>query len=416
MPAMLSPVEFMIALRYLRARQSTRFASFISIASLLGVAIGVAALITILSVMNGFEAELRSRLLGVQSHASVTLPGGVVPDWSTLRARIAADADVVSVRPAVSAEGMASVEGRLIPLLAEGLDPELERSGSDIANAVTTGSLDDLTAGSRRMIVGALLALDLGVRTGDDVTLLIPRVNNGMVEPRLVRFQVAGTFDSGVPDYDAGVAYLHWKDAASLLDIGDSVSALRLNVVDPFRARETVERIAADIGGALTSSDWTRDNASYFRAIKLEKAMMALMLSLVIAVAAFNIIASLVMVVTDKETDIAILRTLGLPADGIVRVFFFQGLIIGWVGVLTGVLVGTLLALNVTEVAAFVERALGFQVMPSDVYVMTRIPSLVVPSNILWIAAIALLLTTLATTYPARRAALVHPADALRYG
>lgn len=416
MPAMLSPVEFMIALRYLRARQSTRFASFISIASLLGVAIGVAALITILSVMNGFEAELRSRLLGVQSHASIAAADGTLDDWQQLRERIADFDDVLSVRPAVSAEGMASVEGRLIPLLAEGLDPQLEREGSEIADAMVTGSLDALAPGSRRMVVGALLALDLGVRSGDSVTLLIPRVNAGVVEPRLVRFDVAGTFDSGVPDYDAGVAYLHWQDAAALLGIGDSVSALRINVADPFSAREIVEQITESLGAGFVSSDWTQDNASYFRAIKLEKAMMALMLSLVIAVAAFNIIASLVMVVTDKETDIAILRTLGLPADGIVRVFFMQGLIIGWIGVLTGVLVGTLLALNVTEVAAFIEGALGFQVMPSDVYVMTRIPSLVVPSNIFWIAVIALLLTTLATIYPARRAARVHPADALRYG
>ncbi|MEL6868748.1 MAG: lipoprotein-releasing ABC transporter permease subunit [Pseudomonadota bacterium] len=416
MPRMIASVELMIALRYLRARQSTRFASFISFASLLGVAIGVAALITILSVMNGFEQELRSRLLGVQAHASISGVDGVLPDWRARRAQILAAPDVVSVRPAVSVEGMASVDGRLIPLLAEGLDPALEGADSDIAQAVVAGSLQALAPGSRSMIVGALLALDLGVAPGDSITLLIPRANDGVVEPRLVRFRIAGLFDSGVSDYDTGVAYLHWQDAAALLDLGDAVNALRVNVREPFEARASIERIAATLGDGVTSTDWTRENASYFRAIRLEKTMMALMLSLVIAVAAFNIIASLVMVVTDKETDIAILRTLGLSADGVVRVFFMQGLIIGWIGVLAGVLIGTLLALNVTAVAAFIERVVGFQVMPADVYVMTQIPSLVVPANVFWIGALALLLTTLATLYPARRAARVHPANALRYG
>lgn len=413
---MLRPVELMIALRYLRARQSTRFASFISAASLIGVSIGVAALITILSVMNGFENELRERLLDMQAQATVTGPGGRLGDWAAARERALADPRVTAAAPEVDVEGMANVDGRLVPILVQGLAPALEQGVSGIDASLISGSLAELRAGTDNVILGVYLAMDLGVTDGDSIVLLVPEATESGIVPRLRRLTVVGRFDSGVPEYDSGVGYLHWHDAAGLVNLGDDVSGLKLRFDDVFAARDIAAAVSAALGPGFTSSDWTRENASYFRAIKLEKAMMALILSLVIGVAAFNIIASLVMVVTDKETDIAILRTLGIAPDGVVRIFLTQGLIIGWAGVLLGIVLGVLLALNVTEVVATLEQWLGFRVMPGDVYVMTEIPSDVQSANVLWIAIVALSLTALATVYPARRAARVHPAEALRYG
>ncbi|MEL6448070.1 MAG: lipoprotein-releasing ABC transporter permease subunit [Pseudomonadota bacterium] len=408
------PVELLIALRYLRGRQTSRFASFISAASMLGVAIGVAALITILSVMNGFESELKRRLLDVQAHAVITGEGGRVDDWPRVAATLEQDPRVQAAAPQVTIEGMANAAGQLVPVLAEGIVPEALEE--ELGDNIVVGSLDALEAGAGRIVLGRYLALDLGVAPGDDIVLLVPRNEAGDIRPTLTRFAVVALFESGVPDFDASVAYLHWRDAAELAGIGDAVNGIRLTLVDPFDAPTVAGDLAALAGAGAGATDWTRENASYFRAIRLEKAMMALILSLVIGVAAFNIVASLVMVVTDKETDIAILRTLGLSPSGVVRVFLTQGVVIGWLGVLIGVVGGVALALNVTETAAFIEGLLGFQVMPGDVYVMSRIPSEVRPANVVWIGAVALIVTGLATVYPARQAASVHPAQALRYG
>jgi lipoprotein-releasing system permease protein len=412
----MSPVEFGIAARYLRARSSTRFASFITGASTLGVAIGVAALITILSVMNGFEAELRDRLLGMQAQATISAADGPLTDWQTLVGRLQGAEGVTGAAPVVSLEGMANVDGRLVPVLVEGLAPEYESRVSDIADSIVAGSLDGLQPGSRRIILGRYLSLELGVIPGDELVLLIPRPAGDLVEPLLRRFVVSGIFDSGVPDYDAGLALVNLEDAAELLDFGDGVSAVKLRFDDIFAAGTRAAALRETLGPGFRSSDWTVENASYFRAIKLEKAMMVLILSLVIAVAAFNIVASLVMVVTDKETDIAILRTLGLRPSGVMRVFVTQGVIIGWLGVVLGIVLGVTLSLNVSDAVRGIESLFGFQIMPGDVYVMSVIPSELKWRNVAWIGALALLLTTLSTLYPARRAAAVHPAQALRYG
>lgn len=410
------PLEFSIALRYLRARQASRFASFMSIASMIGIAIGVCALITILSVMNGFESELRTRLLGLQAEVSVRGSDGALTDWQSLRERVLEDGDVVAVSPTVTAEGMANVQGRLVPVLIEGIEPQLERTVSALDESMVDGDIADLTAGSDGIVLGRFLALDLAVTVGDDVVLLLPQPSAQGVRPVLFRMRVVGVFSAGVPEYDSGVGWVHWRDAATMLDQDAAPSALRVKLSDPFLASAVSSRLRALDVGNIDTSDWTVENASYFRAIRLEKAMMALILALVIGVAAFNIVASLVMLVSDKSTDIAILRTLGMSADRVVRVFFTQGLLLGWFGVLLGMAMGVALALNVTEVVAWVEQALGFQVMPGDVYVMTEIPSEVRPPNIVWIGVMALALTALATIYPARKAARVHPAEALRYG
>lgn len=383
---------------------------------MIGIAIGVCALITILSVMNGFESELRTRLLGLQAEVSVRSYDGALLDWQSLRQQVLEDRDVVAVSPTVTAEGMANVQGRLVPVLIEGIEPQLERTVSALDESMVDGDIADLTAGSDGIVLGRFLALELAVTVGDDVVLLLPQPSPQGVRPMLFRMRVVGVFSAGVPEYDSGVGWVHWRDAATMLDQESAPSALRVKLSDPFLAPAVSSRLSALDGGNIDTSDWTVENASYFRAIRLEKAMMALILALVIGVAAFNIVASLVMLVSDKSTDIAILRTLGMSADRVVRVFFTQGLLLGWFGVLLGMAMGVALALNVTEVVAWVEQALGFQVMPGDVYVMTEIPSEVRPPNIIWIGVLALALTALATIYPARKAARVHPAEALRYG
>ncbi len=411
---MLKAHELFVGLRYLRAKRRTRFVSFITLISLLGIALGVAALIVILSVMNGFEGELRSRLLSMSAHGSVSLPGPV-DDWRALAALVEAEPGVVAAAPVVSMEGMLAAGGALEAVLVQGIDPAAEtRLSGDTINMVE-GRLDALTPGGRGIILGRLLAYDIGARLGDGVVLLIPRpVGDGTMEPALERFVMRGVFEAGLQELDEGLALVNISDAAGVLDLGDAVDAVRFRAKDVMAAPAIAAQIRSRIDDAQTS-DWTIENESYFRAIRLEKMMMSLLLSLIIGVAAFNIVASLVMVVTDKTTDIAVLRTLGMQPGGVVRVFFVQGAVIGWAGVLIGVVLGVLLALNVPTLVPVLERALGFQIMPGDVYYVTRIPSELDWGHVAIIAIAALVLTSLATLYPARRAALVNPAAALRY-
>ncbi|HSG58327.1 MAG TPA: lipoprotein-releasing ABC transporter permease subunit [Woeseiaceae bacterium] len=413
---MINPVEVFVGLRYLRAKRRTRFVSFITLISLLGIALGVAALIVILSVMNGFEGELRSRLLSMSTHGHVTRADGAVTDWRALVADVAAEPGVSAAAPFVQIEGMAQSGRDLKPVLVHGVDPGYERELSGGQINLLEGDLDVLRPGDRSIILGRLLALDLGVRLGDGVILLIPRpVGDGTLEPKLERFVLRGVFEAGLQEHDATVGLVNVRDAAGILGLGDAVSAVRFRAVDVMQAPSIAARLQERPGSGLVTSDWTVENASYFRAIRLEKMMMSLILSLIIGVAAFNIVASLVMVVTDKTTDIAVLRTLGMRANGIVRVFFIQGAMIGWAGVFIGVLLGVVLAVNVPTIVPFLERLFGFQIMPGDVYYVTQIPSILETADVVIIAVAAFALTSLATLYPARRAAQVNPAAALRY-
>jgi lipoprotein-releasing system permease protein len=278
------------------------------------------------------------------------------------------------------------------------------------------GDFDVLQPGERSIMLGGLLALDLGVRIGDGVVLLIPRpVGDGTLEPTLERFVLRGVFEAGLQDHDGLLALVNAREAAAIMGLGDEMSAVRFRAQDVMQAPLLARSIAERLGEDVVSSDWTVENASYFRAIRIEKMMMSLILSLIIGVAAFNIVASLVMVVTDKTNDIAVLRTLGMKAAGVVRVFFVQGAVIGWAGVFIGVLLGVFLALNVPVIVPFLEQTLGFQIMPGDVYYVTRIPSELEADDVVTISVAAFVLTSLATLYPARRAALVNPAVALRY-
>ncbi len=413
---MINPVELFVGLRYLRAKRRTRFVSFITLISLVGIALGVAALIVILSVMNGFEGELRNRLLSMSAHGSVSAADNDTGDWQQLVADVSAQPGIAAAAPIVQMEGMIQASGKLHAVLVHGVDPYYEEPLSGAMINMVEGSLGVLEAGERGIVLGRILAYDLGARIGDGVLLLIPRpVGDGTLEPVLERFVLRGVFEAGLQDHDASLALVHAADAAAILALGDDVSAIRFRADDVMDAPRLAGLLQQQLGENYETSDWTVENGSYFRAIRLEKMMMSLMLSLIIGVAAFNIVASLVMVVTDKTTDIAVLRTLGMGPDGVVRVFFVQGAMIGWAGVLIGVALGIVLAINVPVIAPFLEQLFGFQIMPGDVYYVTRIPSELEMADVSIIAVAAFLLTSLATLYPARRAALVNPAAALRY-
>jgi lipoprotein-releasing system permease protein len=413
---MINPVELFVGLRYLRAKRRTRFVSFITLISLIGIALGVAALIVILSVMNGFEGELRGRLLSMSAHGYVTGPDRVTRDWRELVADVAAEPGVAAAAPFVQLEGMIQSGRDLQAVLVHGVDPAFEAALSgDMINLVE-GSLDTLQADSRSIILGRLLALDLGVRIGDGVVLLIPRpVGDGTLEPVLQRFVLRGVFEAGLQDHDGLLALINVRDAGEILALDDEVTAIRFRADDVMAAPAISQSLRTRLGEGTVSSDWTIENASYFRAIRLEKMMMSLILSLIIGVAAFNIVASLVMVVSDKTNDIAVLRTLGMKSGGVVRVFFVQGAVIGWAGVFVGVVLGVVVAINVPVIVPVLEQFFGFQIMPGDVYYVTRIPSVLETVDVVTIAVSAFVLTSLATLYPARRAALVNPAVALRY-
>ncbi len=413
---MISSVELFVGLRYLRAKRRTKFVSFITLISLLGIALGVAALIVILSVMNGFEGELRSRLLSMSAHGYVTGPQRITEDWRGLVDDVVAEPGIVAAAPFVEMEGMIQSGRALEAVLVHGVDPDLEQQLSGALTNMLEGNLDVLQAGERSIILGRLLALDLGVRIGDWVVLLIPRpVGDGTLEPVLERFVLRGVFEAGLQDHDGLLALVNAREAANIMGLGDEMSAVRFRAQDVMQAPLLARSIGERLGDDVVISDWTVENASYFRAIRVEKMMMSLILSLIIGVAAFNIVASLVMVVTDKTNDIAVLRTLGMKSAGVVRVFFVQGAVIGWAGVFIGVLLGVVLALNVPVIVPFLEQALGFQIMPGDVYYVTRIPSELEAADVVTISVAAFVLTSLATLYPARRAALVNPAVALRY-
>jgi len=413
---MIRPVELFIGLRYLRAKRRTRFVSFITLISLAGVALGVAALIVILSVMNGFEGELRTRLLSMAAHGQVSGANGRTDDWRTMLKVVSEHPGVAAAAPLVQMEGMIQAGHELRAVYAYGVEPALEAELANPPLNLLQGSLDSLQAGSRNVILGRLLAINLGLQLGDSVVMLIPRpLGDGTLQPLLERFVVSGIFEAGLQEQDAAFALVNADDAAKILGLGAERSAVRFRAHDVMAAPAIAAELRAELGADAVSSDWTVENASYFRAIRIEKMMMSLILSLIIAVAAFNIVASLVMVVTDKTNDIAVLRTLGMRPAGVVRVFFIQGAVIGWIGVFIGVALGVVLALNVPVIVPFLEQTLGFQIMPGDVFYVTQIPSELVPANVISIAVAAFLLTSLATLYPARRAAHVNPATALRY-
>ncbi|MEZ5561498.1 MAG: lipoprotein-releasing ABC transporter permease subunit [Gammaproteobacteria bacterium] len=413
------PVALWMALRHLRTRRANQFASLVGFASVLGVALGVAALIVVLSVMNGFENELRARLVTITGHGAV-LTGGQGNDWRELRDELGAWPGIIAAEPYVELEAMLANGGELAGVVIEGIDPAQDGASADQRSAIFGAGLDELRPGSFQALLGRALALRLGLSPGDRVRVMVPvRDANGRVASRLREITVAGLFEIGVRDHDSVRVLLSLADAAQLAGLGDNVTGIRLQMADIFAAPEVLQRWTASRATAgrtaPVTTDWTRDNASYFRAVRIEKVMMSLLLSLIIAVAAFNIVATLVMIVTDKRPGIAILRTLGFSRRVIIATFALQGLLIGWVGVVAGILSGSLLARNIAAVVPALEKYFDFEFMPADVYYLTSLPVDLQADDLLWVSAIALLMTACATIYPALRAASVDPAEVLRY-
>ncbi len=414
---MFQPLSLFVALRYVRARQHKFFVSFITWVSLAGVALGVAALIVVLSVMNGFEGELRDRLLALSAHARVLASGPAdAVDGSVLAQRLRALPGVIGVAPYMDLQALAVHQPDMLPLTLRGIDPLAERQVTDIQALVVRGELAALTPGSQALILGAALAEQLGVGAGDKLTILVPVASaDAPPEPRLREFTIAGIFEAGIQDHDATLALAALADVQAFAPQAVGASGLRLRFADALKAPDYMPAVRAAAGVGVLVRDWTQDHASYFRAIRIEKTMMALILLLIVAVAAFNIVAMLVMVVTDKRTDIAILRTLGATPGSVLCVFMIQGLVIGWIGVAAGVGLGVLIARHVDRIVPLLERLFHFHFLDADVYYETSIPSLLHGRDVLWISLAALLLTLAATIYPARRAAATPPAAALRY-
>ncbi len=422
---MFHPLSVYVGLRYVRARSSRFFVSFITWASLVGVCVGVAALIVILSVMNGFEGELRERLLSLSAQVRVSAASTAgtqaaaaptAQEWQQAARQVAGVAGVADVAPYVELQALAVRQPEMLPVLLRGIDPQAAASVTELAHAITQGHLSDLTPGSDRVIVGEVIAERLGLSPGDALTVLVPTVTaDGAPAPKLREVTVAGVFEVGLQDHDATLVFAHLEDVRGLSTAAAASEGLRVRVHDVLAAPQVAARLRAVLPRRFEVSDWTQDNANYFRAIRIEKTMMSLILLLIVAVAAFNIVAMLVMVVTDKRTDIAIVRTFGAAPGRVMNIFITQGLVIGWLGVALGVVLGLALALHVDTIVPFLEHTFGFQILDSDVYYITTIPSEVHPGNIIVIAAAALTLTALATVYPAIRAARTAPAEALRY-
>jgi lipoprotein-releasing system permease protein len=414
---MFHPLPIYVGLRYVRARSTRFFVSFITWASLVGVCVGVAALIVILSVMNGFESELRDRLLSLSAPVRVTAtPAAARTDWPQVARLAGGLPGVKDAAPYAEIQALAVHGPEMVPVLLRGIDPQSSATASELAHVITQGRLADLAQGEARVIVGEVIAERLGLAPGDALTVLIPTVDEGGTPaPKLRELRVAGVFEVGLQDHDATLIFGNLADVRALGPAGTVSEGLRVQLQDVLAAPTVAARLRARLPATLEVSDWTRDNANYFRAIRIEKTMMSLILLLIVAVAAFNIVAMLVMVVTDKRTDIAIMRTFGAAPRRVMGIFITQGLVIGWLGVALGAVLGLLLAFHVDTIVPFLERTFRFQIMDADVYYITAIPSEVHWSNIAVIAAAALLLTALATIYPAIRAARTAPAEALRY-
>ena len=413
----MQPYELFVGLRYTRAKRRNHFISFISLTSMLGIALGMTALIVVLSVMNGFQKEIRTRILGVASHVQISGEDNVLANWRGVAAEAQKNPQVIGSAPYVQAQGLLSFSGNVRGAIVRGVLPAEEEKVADIGEHMKLGKLSDLKPGEFGIVLGIELARALRVMQGDKVVLIAPQgqVTPAGVVPRVKQFTVIGLFEVGHFEYDSGLAIIHLADAQKLYLLGESVSGVRLKLKDLM----TAPQVAYDLSRTLSSSayitDWTRQNANFFRAIQIEKRMMFIILTLIIAVAAFNIVSALVMVVTDKQSDIAILRTLGASPSSIMKIFIVQGALIGIIGTILGLIGGVLLAYNVSEVVGFIERVFGVQFLSREVYYISELPSDPQLMDIVTIAVTAFVLTLLATLYPSYRTSRVKPAEALRY-
>ena len=414
---MATPWEWQVGTRYLRSTNRRGFVSFVAMISTVGLMVGVAVLIVVLSVMNGFERELRSRILSVTAHATLMGLESSLPDWRGARERALQSPDVRHAVPYVEAQGMLARGSRVLGSAVRGIDPVLEREATGLAAQIEGASILDLQAGSWRVILGATLARELGVVRGDDVVLIVPEgtaTPEGVV-PRMRRLTVIGTFESGMYEFDRGLALMNIADAARLYRMGDGVTGLRLALEDPLRAPEVVRDLALSLGGGFYVSDWTRNHANFFQSIELTKGMMFVILLIIVGVAAFNIVSTLVMIVKEKQSDIALLRTLGAPPSSILGAFAVQGVLIGLVGTAAGAALGVVLARNVESIVRRIETTFDVQFMDAQVYFMTDLPAHVEWLDVVRVCTVAFVLCALATLYPAWRASRTQPAEALRH-
>lgn len=411
------PLELFIGLRYTRAKRRNHFISFISLISMLGIALGVMALIVVLAVMNGFEKELRERILGMVSHVTVTSFDNRLQDWQALNKRVLTNPAVIGSAPYVEAEAMLSNLSSVSGAIVRGIDPAFEPDVSEIHQHMTFGKLSDLVPGDYGIILGTGLANTLDVVPGDRVTMITPQSTASPIGflPRLRRFKIVGLFEIGVYEYDRSTAIIHSSDASRLFQLDGAVTGLRLKLNDMDAAPRVRSELRDQIGFEYWVSDWTLRHSNYFKAVRTEKTVMFIILSLIVAVAAFNIVSTLVMVVTDKQSDIAILRTIGVSPGSIMWIFMVQGTLIGLVGTLCGLVGGVLLASYIDVIIPALEQFFQTQFLPRGVYPITELPSDLRQADVIKISLLSFIISIVATLYPALKAAQTRPAEALRY-
>ena len=411
------PYEWLIGTRYLRSTHRRGFVSFVALMSVLGLMLGVATLITVLSVMNGFERELRSRILSVTSHATLSAIDGPMENWRQVQAAARKRPGVIAAVPYIEEQSMLAAGRNIAGATMRGVLPEEERRATGLGDRLRSGHLEDLQPGSYRIILGSALARELNVAVGGSVIVIAAEGSatpTGVV-PRMRRFQVSGIFQSGMYEFDRGLALVHMTDAAHLYRLGDEVTGVRLALQDALQAPAVVRALAVSLGGGFYISDWTRNHVNFFRSIELTKSMMFVILLMIVAVAAFNIVATLVMIVKEKQADIAILRTLGAGPPNVLATFALQGVMIGLAGTLLGALLGALLSKHLEELVGAVERLFNTQFLDASVYYMSDLPAYVEGLDVLQVCGVAFLLCALATIYPAWRASRTAPAEALRH-
>jgi lipoprotein-releasing system permease protein len=413
------PFEWLVGLRYTRAgKRSARnsFISFISLISMAGIALGVAALIVVLSVMNGFQKEVRDRMLSVLAHIEVSDANGALPDWQQTAREAFMDKDVKGAAPYVAGQAMMTRDDTVRGVVVRGVLPGEEPKVSDVASQIKQGNFNDLRAGEFNIVLGLELARSMRARVGDKVTLIAPQgqVTPAGVIPRLKQFTVVGIFEAGHFEFDSSLAFMHIDDAEKMFRLS-APSGLRLRIANMQEAPQVAQDLSRILTGDVLISDWSQQNRTWFAAVQTEKRMMFIILTLIIAVAAFNLVSTLVMTVTDKQADIAILRTLGSSPGSIMKIFMIQGALVGLIGTAIGVATGVLVALNVDVIVPFIERLLGVQFLPRDIYLISALPSDLRWPDVGTIGMVAVVLAFLATLYPSWRAARVRPAEALRY-
>jgi lipoprotein-releasing system permease protein len=411
------PFEWRIGLRYLRAKRRNSFISFISLISFLGIALGILALITILSIMNGFHDEIRSRMLSMTAHMTLSGPGDRLENWQSLTNELHHSPQVLGLAPNVNRLALVASGGKSQGAIIKGIVPNLEKDVSEVDQHLMLGKMSDLLPGEFGIVIGKELSAMLNVGLGDKVTVVTPEGANTAVGfvPKMKRFTVVGIFEVGMHEYDNGLTFIHMNDAQSLFSMGEDVSGVQVKVTDMFDIPNMREAISSVITRTVYVTDWTQQHANFFAALQLEKRMMFIGLALIVMVAAFNIISTMVMVVTDKRSDIAILRTLGATPASIMAIFIVQGLAIGIIGMLLGVAGGVAVATHIDVIVPFLENLFGFKFFPANVFYISFVPSTLVWSDVIQVAGMTFIMTLLATLYPAWQAANIQPAEALRY-